>query len=360
MILAGGQGTRLRPLTLSRAKPVVPLLNRPFLAYQLALLARHGVDDVILSCGYRADDLREALGAETGGVRLRFVVEAQPLGTGGGVRNAADIARGTVWVLNGDILTDADLTAMRRFHDSRGARVTIMLTRVADPRQYGLVETGADGRLLRFREKPGPDEPIATDTVNAGVYLIEAGLLLRMPRGRAVSIEREFFPALIAEGVPCYGWCASGYWRDIGSPAAYHAAQMDLLEGRLGVPLAPPGRPSDGTWMGAGATLAAGARLTPPAVVGPRVEVETGARVGPRAVLGEGCRIGAGAEVRDAVLWERVEVGEGARLEGCVVGAGVRVGAGAEVQAGAVLESGAVVPAHTRLGPGGATAAVLD
>src|SRR5688500_9974224 len=233
VILAGGQGTRLRPLTLARAKPVVPVLNRPFLAWQLALLREHGVTDVVLACSYRVDDVRSALGeAEHLGVRLRYVIEAEPLGTGGGVRNAADLAAGTVFVLNGDVLSDVDLTAMRAFHEARGSRTTIFLTRVSDPRQYGLVETLADGRLRRFREKPGADEAITSDTINAGVYLLDAALLARIPGGRNVSIEREFFPGLIAEGVPCYGWLAHTYWRDIGSPHAYRETQRDPLLGR--------------------------------------------------------------------------------------------------------------------------------
>ena len=219
VILAGGQGTRLRPLTLARAKPVVPLLNRPFLAYQLALLRAHGVTDVVLACSYRVDDVRAALGdAEHLGVRLRYVVEDEPLGTGGGVRNAADLVSGTLFVLNGDILTDPNLTEMRQLHETRGSRTTIYLQPVPDPRQYGLVETEADGRLKAFREKPTADEEITTNTINAGIYLIDAQLLSRIPRDRASSIEREFFPALIADGVPCYGWCPTAYWRDIGNP----------------------------------------------------------------------------------------------------------------------------------------------
>ena len=201
MILAGGQGTRLRPLTLARAKPVVPLLNRPFLAYQLALLRAHGVSDVILACSYRVDDVRAALGDGAAlGVRLRYVLEREPLGTGGGVRNAADLVSGTLYVLNGDILTDADLTAMQALHESRGSRTTIYLQPVPDPRQYGLVETAPDGRLRAFREKPTADEEITTNTINAGIYLIDAPLLQLIPLDRASSIEREFFPALIAEG----------------------------------------------------------------------------------------------------------------------------------------------------------------
>jgi NDP-sugar pyrophosphorylase family protein len=349
VILAGGQGTRLRPLTLERAKPVVPLLNRPLLAYQIALLRAHGVTDVTLSCSYRVDDVRRALGdGRDLGVSLRYVVEREPLGTGGGVRNAADLAGGTVFVLNGDVLTDADLTAMRRFHEAEGSRVTIFLMRVADPRQYGLVETAADGRLRRFREKPTAGEEITTDTVNAGVYLIDAALLGRIPTDRPVSIEREFFPAIIADGVPSFGWCVPAYWRDIGNPVSYHATQMDLLEGLVRTPLPPCGARRDGSWVGTSVVLA-GARIDAPSVIGAGVRLEPRSHVGPLAVIGEASRIGADARVERAVLWERVEVGDGAVLTDCVLGADVKVGAGAEIGAHAVLESGAIVPAHSRI-----------
>jgi NDP-sugar pyrophosphorylase family protein len=344
VILAGGQGTRLRPLTLERAKPVVPLLNRPFLAYQLALLHAHGVSDVVLACSYRVEDVRAALGdAQHLGVRLRYVVETEPLGTGGGVRNAADLAAGTLFVLNGDILTDADLTAMRRLHETRGSRTTIFLQPVPDPRQYGLVEADDDGRLRRFREKPAADEEITTDTINAGIYLIDASLLARIPAGRVSSIEREFFPQLIADGVPCFGWCPRAYWRDIGNPSAYRAAQIDLLEGRAAMPLTPAGERVDGAWVDGGASVAADARIVAPAVLGARVVLGPRSRVGPRAVVGAGARIGPDARVEGAVLWERVEVGAGAVLQDCIVGADARIGAGARVGPEVVLESGAVV-----------------
>jgi mannose-1-phosphate guanylyltransferase len=329
---------------------VVPLLNRPFLAYQLALLREHGVTDVILACSYRVDDVRAALGeAEHLGVRLRYVIEAEPLGTGGGVRNAADLTAGTVFVLNGDVLSDVDLSAMRDFHEARGSRTTIFLTRVADPRAYGLVETGSDGRLQRFREKPGPEDVITTDTINAGVYLIDASLLSRMPHNRIVSIEREFFPGLIADGVPCYGWLADTYWRDIGSPHAYREAQRDLLLGRARMPLPPPGEKRDDSWVDASATIAAGAHIVAPSVIGAGVRVMEGARVGPLTVVGEGSRIGAGAHIDGSVLWERVEVGAAAVLRDCVVGADVKIGAHADIGPHVILESGAVIPEHTHL-----------
>ncbi len=340
----------MRPLTVARAKPVVPLLNRPFLAYQLAFLQEHGVTDVILACSYRVEDVRAALGeAEHLGVRLRYVIEAEPLGTGGGIRNAADLTRGAVWVLNGDVLTDADLSAMRAFHEARGSHMTIFLTPVPDPRQYGLVETAEDGRLQRFREKPGADEAIATNTINAGVYLMDAALLTRIPPRQVVSIEREVFPRLIADGVPCYGWTADAYWRDIGTPAAYRAAQMDLLAGRVKTPLAPPGELRDGCWIDPSAFVATGAQLAPPIVVGAEAAVQVGARVGPLTVLGERARIGQGARVEGAVLWERVDVGAGSVLRDCVLGADVRIGADVDIAPGVILESGAVVPDHARL-----------
>jgi mannose-1-phosphate guanylyltransferase len=326
---------------------VVPLVGRPFLAYQLALLRQHGVTDVILACSYRVDDVRRALGeAEHLGVRLRYVIETEPLGTGGGVRNAADLTRGTVFVLNGDVLTDADLTAMRRFHESRGSRTTIFLSPVADPRPYGLVETDGDGRLLRFREKPGPDEPLTTNTINAGVYLIDAALLARIPAGRVVSIEREFFPALIADGIPCYGWSQGAYWRDIGSPAAYRDAQVDLLEGRVGSTLAPPGECREGSWVAPTAELAPDARLHGPSVVGERVVIGRRASVGPRSVVGDGCRIGDDARVEGTIVWEGVTVGAGATLRDSVIPAGVTIGPRASVGPGAVLEPNATIPAH--------------
>ncbi|PYN87883.1 MAG: nucleotidyl transferase [Candidatus Rokuibacteriota bacterium] len=350
VILAGGQGTRLRPLTLARAKPVVPLLNRPFLAYQLALLRAHGVTDVVLACSYRVDDVRAALGdAEHLGIRLRYVVEDDPLGTGGGVRNAADLVAGTLFVLNGDILTDPDLTEMRRFHETRGSRTTIYLQPVPDPRQYGLVETGPDGRLRAFREKPAADEEITTNTINAGIYLIDAELLSRIPRDRPSSIEREFFPALIADNIPCFGWCPTAYWRDIGNPSAYRAAQLDMLHGRAAMPLAPPGQRRDGIWLDGGSTVDPAARIVPPAVVGARVVLGSRCRVGPGAVIGDGTRIGPDARVEGAILWERVEVGAGAVLQDCVLGADVRIGDGARVGPDVVLASGTTVPERATL-----------
>ncbi len=277
VILAGGQGTRLRPLTHTRPKPIVPLLNRPFLHYQLALLRQHGITDIILSCSYRVEDIRAAMGTgEAAGVRLRYVVEATPLGTAGGVRNAAELARGRLVVLNGDVLTDADLGAILRFHEARRAGVTIGLIPVDDPTAYGLVETEADGAVRRFLEKPRPEE-VTTNLVNAGIYVLEAELLGRIPADRPVSIEREVFPSLLASGVPVFGAALGDhYWRDIGSPAAYREAQLDLLRGRVATTVRPAGTLREGCWVGADTRLAPGSRSPPASCSRPTPSSPTG------------------------------------------------------------------------------------
>jgi mannose-1-phosphate guanylyltransferase len=230
-----------------------------------------------------------------------------------------------------------------------GARASIYVTRVADPRAYGLIETERDERILRFREKPGPEETITTDRINAGVYLLDAALLARIPSDRPVSIEREFFPALIADRIPFFAWEWRGYWRDIGTPAAYHAAQMDLLDGRVATSLRPAGSERDGVWVAPTAKLGPRAVVAGPSVVGPGTTLDDGCAVGPYAVLGEGVHVAGGARVARSVIWERTAIAVNASLDGCVVGAGSRIGAGAVLGSGIVLESGAAVAAHARL-----------
>lgn len=349
VILAGGLGTRLRPLTLERPKPVVPLLNVPFLSYQLGLLGTHGVRDVILSVSHRAEAIRTIMARERlGEVRLRDVVEKDPLGTAGGVRNAADLVEGRVVVLNGDVLTDLDLTAMLRVHEARGAAATIYLTPVENPTAYGLVELDADGRVRRFLEKPGWEE-VTTNTVNAGVYVLERELLDWIPRGEPYSMEREFFPLLLERGVSFHGYVSPGYWLDIGTPAKYFQAQQDILAGRFRPSVAPAGARTPEGWIHPTATVAGTARVRGPVVIGPGCRIESSATVGPGVVLGAGCRIGEGALIDTAVLWEEVEVGTAARLTGCLVGRTVWIGAHARVTPGAVLGDGTRLGDHSRL-----------
>jgi NDP-sugar pyrophosphorylase family protein len=349
VILAGGQGTRLRPLTLARPKPIVPLLNVPFLAYQLDLLRSHGVADVVLSCSYMVDEVRRAMGdGSAWGVRLRYVTEEEPLGTAGGVRNAVDLVSERVIVLNGDILTDLDLSAMLRFHAEREAAATIYLTSVPDPSAFGLVELEPPGRVRRFVEKPDPAQ-VTTDTINAGVYILERAILDRIPAGRVMSIEREFFPGLLADGIPFFGWVGNNYWLDIGNVEKYHQSQLDLLAGRVRTAIQPDSAIGDGAAAGGDVTVESGARIEAPVVLGRGSRLGADTRVGPGTVLGQGCSIASKAVVEGSVLWEGIRVGEGALLRQCVVAANASIGARAQLGPGAVVAAGAIIADDGRL-----------
>jgi mannose-1-phosphate guanylyltransferase len=317
IVLVGGEGTRLRPLTETVPKPALTLVDRPFLAYMVEWLAGHGVDEVVLACGFLPDVLREALGeGEHAGARLRYVAEPSPLGTAGAIRFAAEqLGEGLedrFLALNGDVLTDLDLGALLDHHECSGAAGTLALYPVDDSSAYGLVRTGEGGEVLEFSEKTGERVP---GEVNAGAYVLERRVLDLIPPDEAVSIERDVFPRLVGEGL--HGLRLEGYWMDIGTPERYLAASWDILEGRVETEVEPS---APGMMVSAGA------------------EVAAEAEVGPRAVLSPGCRVGPGAEVRDSVLLDGCRVGEGARIFGSILSAGV------EVAPGAVLE-GAVVGA---------------
>src|SRR5262245_18497969 len=254
ILLAGGKGTRLRPLTVHTPKPIVPILNRPFLYYQIDLLKQlPEIDEVILSLNYQPRRIEEIFGECVGlGVRLRFVVEPMPLGTGGAVRYAGDSLTDSVVVFNGDVLTEVDLGAVLRLHRERKAKATIVLTPVDNPRAYGLVETDGDGNIKRFLEKPGEDE-ITCNTINAGIYVLEPDTFDRIPKDTAWSIERSYFPSLIERHETFVAYVYSGYWIDIGTPAKYLQVHRDIMDGSY---VAPPFEPS-----GPGAWVAPGARV---------------------------------------------------------------------------------------------------
>jgi len=306
IVLVGGEGTRLRPLTETVPKPALTLVDRPFLAYMIEWLAGHGVTEVVLACGFLPDVLREALAGEEerAGVTIRYVVEPERRGTAGAIRFAADELGADLedrfLALNGDVLTDLDLTALLRTHAERGAQATLGLHPVEDSSAYGLVHSGAEGEVREFLEKTG--EPVPGE-VNAGMYVLESSVLDLIPQGEEVSIERDVFPRLVGDGL--YGLRLDGYWMDIGTPERYLQASWDILERRVETRVEPtaPG----GMLVGAGAEVAAGATL------------------GPRVVLGPGCRVAEGAEIRDSVLLDGCVVGEGARVLGSILSAGVEV-----------------------------------
>jgi mannose-1-phosphate guanylyltransferase len=321
LVLVGGEGTRLRPLTADVPKPALTLVDRPFLAYMVEWLASHGVDEVVLACGFLPDVLRQALGEdEHEGTRLRYVVEPDRRGTAGAIRFAADSLGDDLddrfLALNGDVLTDLDLTAVLREHERAAARATLALYPVEDSSAYGLVRRDGDGAVLEFLEKTGEKVP---GEVNAGAYVLERSVLDLIPPGREVSIEREVFPRLVGEGLQALP--LAGYWMDIGTPERYLQASWDILEQRVATEVEP---------------TAAGA------LVDAAAEVDPTARVGPRAVVSPGCRIEAEAELRETVLLDGCTVGAGARVVGSVLAPGVAV------EPGAVLE-GAVVGRDERV-----------
>jgi mannose-1-phosphate guanylyltransferase len=311
IVLVGGEGTRLRPLTESIPKPALTLVDRPFLAYMIEWLAGHGVTEVVLACGFLPDVLQEALAGEEerAGVRIRYAVEPEPLGTAGAIRfAAAELGEGLddrFLGLNGDVLTDFDLGALLRAHEERAARATIGLHRVEDASAYGLVRSGGDGKVHEFLEKTGEQAP---GEVNAGMYVLERSVLDLVPAGENVSIERDVFPRLVGEGL--HALALPGYWMDIGTPERYLQATWDILEGRVETRVEP---------------------TAPGVLVGEGVEIAPDARIGPRAVLGPGCRVGPGCEVRESVLLGDCTVGEGARIGRSILSAGAEVAAGAQL-----------------------------
>jgi mannose-1-phosphate guanylyltransferase len=340
VILVGGQGTRLRPLTDRTRKDMLPIVDRPLLAYTFEHLARHGVERAIVSCGYLPDQIQSVFGTRHDGLDLAYAIEDEPLGTGGAIGFAGRELEGSFFALNGDSLREADLGEMVEFHRTTGAKATILLTPVADPSRYGLVRIAADGRVETFLEKPRPEE-IDTDLINAGLYVLEPGVLELVAPGRAVSIEREVFPKLAAEG-SVYGVALPGYWLDVGTPDSYLQAHRDVLE-RIFQTEVGDALGSDFTLVDSTATISPSAKLVPPVYVGPNATVGERARLGSLAVLGEGATLAAGCVVENAVVGEGTSIGAGTRVVGSLVGEGVDLGAACELSGLAVVGPGAVV-----------------
>jgi mannose-1-phosphate guanylyltransferase len=348
LILAGGEGTRLRPLTLTVPKPVVPLVDRPFIRYMVDWLSRHGVDDVVMACGFLAAGVRDVLGeGGDGGPRLRYVEEPEARGTAGAMKFAESFLDDRFLALNGDVLTDLDLGALIELHEERGAVASVALYPERDPSAYGLVRRREDGGIVEFVEKPEPGE-IDTDEVNAGAYVLEKSVLDLVPEGREVSIEREVFPKLVGEGL--YGRRLPGYWMDIGTPERYLQATSDILERQVETV---PGERLDasGLCVEEEVSVADGAELAAPAFVESRSRIAANARVGPLAVLGHGCEVGEGATIERSAVHRGCRVGARARITEAILAAGVEVGEGAVVSAGAVIGEGARISDGVRVEP---------
>lgn len=347
IIIAGGQGTRLRPLTYDLPKPIVPIFNRPFLHYQIAWLKQHGIDDIILNLHYLADVLERQLGdGSRWGVRLRYVYETEPMGTAGAVAMARPLLGDEpVLVLNGDVLTDLDLTRFLAFHRDMGAQVSIGLTRVSDPTAYGLVFLDGRGRVMRFLEKPSADEAVV-DTVSAGLYWLEPTALDRVPDGQPYSFERGLFPGLLEDGEVIGGYLERAYWLDIGTPQKYYQAHYDMLNGRVKATIPDLQPNADQVWLGRGVEIDPTASLLGPVYLGDGVRIGRGARINPYTVLFDGVTVGEGVWIEESLVWSHTDIGPNCRLQGTIVGADCQIGGDSRLGYGVVLGG------DTRLGRG--------
>jgi mannose-1-phosphate guanylyltransferase len=348
ILLAGGKGTRLRPLTVHTPKPIVPIFNRPFLYYQIDLLRQvPEIDEAILSLNYQPRRIEEIFGEGEGlGIRLRYVVEPIPLGTGGAIRYAGDQLTESVVVFNGDVLTQVDLGAVLQLHRERRAKATIVLTPVENPRAYGLVETDPQGNIRRFLEKPGEDE-ITCNTINAGIYVLEPETFERIPKDTAWSIERSFFPSLIERGETFVAYVYDGYWIDIGTPAKYLQVHRDIMDGRYS---APPfaGMPSK-PFVAEGARVEDGVELHGPCFIDDAAVIKAGAKILPYAVIGRNTHVEEAAVVENSIVWPNGWIGREAHIAGSILGRNCHIGRNAAFEHGAVLGDKTVITDYSKL-----------
>lgn len=341
ILLAGGKGTRLRPLTLHTPKPIVPIFNRPFLLYQLDQLRQiPEITEVILSLNYQPRRIEETFGdGEALGVKISYAVEPSPLGTGGAIKFAAEHVQDSVVVFNGDVLQQIDLQAVIDRHRARKAKATIVLTPVENPSAYGLVETDAEGNVLRFLEKPGADE-ITCNTINAGVYVLEPETLERIPAGESYSIERSYFPSLIENGETFIGYVNEGYWIDIGTPEKYRQVHRDIMDGRF---RAEPFLERPAGIVDFGAKIDSDVHIQGPCFLDEGVVLKAGAHVGPYSVLGRQSQVDEQAHVRETIAWANTVVGAHAHVEGALLGRNTQVGRHVTIRPGAILGDRTVV-----------------
>lgn len=343
LILAGGKGTRLRPLTVYTPKPIVPVANRPFLLYQLEILSRAGITDIVLSLSYQPDKIEDLLGdGSEFGVNLRYVTEPTPMGTGGAYRFAAEELRETTVVLNGDILTDLDISDLIAFHRQRSAAATISLVPVDDPSAYGLVETGSENRIRRFLEKPKKEEAakLNVNTVNAGIYVLEPAILDLIPTGESRSFEYDIFPQILEKGLPFFGYILEkNYWRDLGNPKSYLEAHHDFFSGRI------TGFEID---RSAASDIATAAVVDRESVIGSGCVIKPGAQITASAI-GPGVYIDEKAVIENSVIWGHTRISSAAEIRNAIVGKSCHIGRNAVVGDGSVLGDKTSLSDYTRV-----------
>jgi mannose-1-phosphate guanylyltransferase len=348
VILVGGLGTRLRPLTCNTPKPMIPLVNQPFIEWMLLRLRDQGISEVVLAVQYLADRFRAALGDGSRlEMKLHIVEEPEPRGTAGAVKNVEYLLDGPTFVFNGDVMTDLDLRAMLAFHREKQSKVTISLTPVEDPTQFGLVEMDAENRVKRFLEKPRAED-ITTSLINAGTYIIEPDIFRYVPPDQFYMFERGLFPVMLQTGDPMYGFPSRAYWTDIGKPQTYIDVHHDILIGKVRYNF--QGRQiADRVWLEGEATIHPSAQIVGPVVIGDGTLIERGARIIGPTVLGPRCQIGPDCNLEGAVLWEGNQLGEGVTLRNSVLGRNNTIGARSFISDGAIVGDDCVLGPENRL-----------
>ncbi|MBM7854989.1 mannose-1-phosphate guanylyltransferase/phosphomannomutase [Desulfohalotomaculum tongense] len=336
IIMAGGQGSRLRPLTCSRPKPMMPVMNRPIMEHIVNLLKKHNLKNIGVTLQYLPEAIKDYFGSGVEfGVSMRYFIEEVPLGTAGSVKNTAGFLDETFMVISGDALTDFDLTKAVNFHKQKGAVATLVLTRVKTPLEYGVVITERDGRITRFLEKPGWSE-VFSDTVNTGIYILEPEVLDYFQPGQKFDFSKDLFPRLLKDGKPMYGVVLEGYWCDIGDLWHYLRAHRDVLAGKVEVSI--PGREiRPRVWVGEGVSIHPSAAVNGPVLIGDGCDIGPNAKIEPYTVLGEGCRVEERASIKKSVLCSGVYLGAGSSLRGAVLGSGVKVYSNASIYEGVVV-----------------------
>lgn len=342
VIMAGGEGSRLRPLTCNRPKPMVPVLNRPMMAYIVDLLKRHGITDIAVTLQYLPEAIRDYFGNGSElGVRIRYFVEETPLGTAGSVKNAGSFLDDTFIVISGDALTDFDLSRAVEFHRKREALATLVLTRVETPLEYGVVITGQGGNITQFLEKPSWGE-VFSDTVNTGIYVLEPEVLDYFREGQMFDFSKDLFPLLLEDGRPLFGTVLDGYWCDIGNLQQYLQAHVDFLSGSVKLPI--PGQEiSENVYAGRGVEIDPSSVIRGPAFIGDCCKIGSEARIDSFSVLGDNCNVGSRATIKRSVAWNSAFVGRGSALRGAILGSRVQVQDGAAIYEGAVIGSDSVI-----------------
>ena len=350
--MAGGEGTRLRPMTANQPKPMLPVVNKPIMEHALRLLKRHGFSETVVTVQFLASLVRNYFGdGEDVGMNLQYATEEMPLGTAGSVKNAEDALRAEPFlVISGDALTDIDLTALVSFHKKQGALVTVALTRVPNPLEFGIIIADEDGRIQRFLEKPTWGQ-VFSDTVNTGIYVMEPEVLAQVPAREQVDWSGDVFPSLLAAGAPLYGWVADGYWEDVGTHESYLKAQADVLSGRVNIDM-DGFEVSPGVWVDEGVEVDPEALLSGPLCIGQYTKIEAGAQLREFTVIGNNVVVKEGAFLHRAVVHNNVFIGPGTTLRGCVIGKNTDVMASARIEEGAIVGDECLIEPEAYLSAG--------